>query len=146
MARKQKDAFREFLESRALRLTREREAVVDKVMSTRGHFDPEELHYALKDKGAKVSRASIYRTIPLLVDAGIIGKVENTDKHAHYELILGREHHDHMLCTRCGKVIEFYSRELERLQDRLCQTEGFKGNSHTLEIKGLCRKCAGRRR
>ena len=146
MARKQKEAFREFLESRALRLTRERDAVVDEVVGTRGHFDPEELHYALKGKGAKVSRASIYRTIPLLVDAGIIGKVENTDKHAHYELILGREHHDHMLCTRCGKVIEFYSRELERLQDRLCQAEGFKGNSHTLEIKGLCRKCAGRKR
>ncbi|KKL60997.1 hypothetical protein LCGC14_2199700, partial [marine sediment metagenome] len=73
---------------------------------------------------------------------GILGKVENTDKHAHYELVLGREHHDHMLCTSCGKVIEFYSHELERLQDSLCKAEGFKGNSHLLEIKGLCKKCS----
>lgn len=145
MAKKQKKAFREFLESQNLRLTREREAVVDEVVGSHRHFDPEELHYTLKGRGAKVSRASIYRTIPLLVDAGIIQKVENTDKHAHYELILGRGHHDHMLCTRCGKVIEFYSEELERLQNMLCQTEGFKGNSHTLEIKGLCRKCSRRK-
>jgi len=144
MAGKQKKAFSEFLASCGLRLTREREAVVDEVASRRGHFDPEELHYALKDRGAKVSRASIYRTIPLLVQAGILGKVENTDMHAHYELVLGREHHDHMLCTSCGKVIEFYSHELERLQDRLCQAEGFKGISHLLEIKGLCSKCVGR--
>ncbi len=142
MANKQKNAFRKFLVSSGLRLTREREAVVDEVVDRRGHFDPEELHYALKGKGGKVSRASVYRTIPLLVDAGIIQKVENTDKHAHYELVLGRLHHDHMLCTRCGKVIEFYSDELERLQERLCKAEGFRGNSHTLEIKGLCRECA----
>ncbi|MCK4912064.1 MAG: transcriptional repressor [Thermodesulfovibrionales bacterium] len=141
MAKKQKKAFREFLESQNLRLTREREAIIEHVLRKHGHFDPEELHFELKGNGAKVSRASIYRTIPLLVNAGIIEKVENTDKHAHYELILGRKHHDHMLCTRCGKVIEFYSEGLERLQDRLCKAEGFKGNSHTLEIKGLCSRC-----
>ena len=142
MSKKQKETFREFLDTRHLRLTREREEVLQEVVRSRGHFDPEELHYTLKGKGAKVSRASIYRTIPLMVEAGIIGKVENTDKHSHYELILGREHHDHMLCTRCGRVIEFYSEELERLQDKLCQAHGFRGNSHTLEIKGLCKKCA----
>jgi len=145
MADKQKKAFIEYLEAQDLRLTKEREEVLEEVARTSRHFDPEELHYTLRKKGSKVSRASIYRTIPLLVNAGVIEKVENTDKHAHYELTLGRLHHDHMLCTSCGKVIEFYSHELERLQERLCEAEGFRGHAHTLEIKGLCRKCAGSR-
>jgi Fur family ferric uptake transcriptional regulator len=77
----------------------------------------------------------------LLVESGLVEEVERTDKHAHYELTYGSAHHDHMLCTECGKVIEFYSPSLEKLQDRLCRARGFKGTSHTLEIKGLCREC-----
>jgi Fur family ferric uptake transcriptional regulator len=140
--RKEKKTFREFLLSRSLKLTKEREVVLDEVVRRRGHFDPEELHYALREVGSKVSRASIYRTIPLLQEAGIIEQVENTDKHAHYELVLGKEHHDHMLCTSCGKVIEFMSSEIESLQDRLCKEHGFSGIAHTLEIRGFCKKCA----
>jgi Fur family ferric uptake transcriptional regulator len=142
MPNKQKEAFREFLEDRGQRLTREREAIVEEVARREGHFDPEELHYSLKDHGSKVSRASVYRTIPMLIEAGIIAKVENTDKHAHYETTFGQEHHDHMLCTSCGEVVEFYSEKLERLQDSLCRKHGFTGQSHTLEIRGLCRRCS----
>ena len=80
----QADEFRRFLDHRGLRLTRERGAILAEVARTRGHFDPEELHYSLRDKGDKVSRASIYRTLPLLIEAGILARVENTDKHAHY--------------------------------------------------------------
>jgi len=136
-------AFREFLSHRGLRLTAEREAVLREVFATRGeHFEPEELHLRLRQKGANVSRASVYRTIPLMIEAGIIEEVERVDKHAHYELTYGREHHDHMLCLGCGRVIEFLSEEMEELQDRLCAEHGFTGETHTLEIKGYCRKCA----
>ena len=141
MSNEQKKAFMEYLDAQSMKLTRERRIVLEEVARTSNHFDPEELHFTLRERGAKVSRASIYRTIPLLVEAGIIEKVQNTDKHAHYELTLGRNHHDHMLCTSCGKVIEFYSKELEQLQDKLCEAEGFSGLAHTLEIKGLCAKC-----
>jgi len=136
-------AFREFLKGKGLRLTSEREAILREVFATKGeHFEPEELHIALRQKEADVSRASVYRTIPLLIEAGIIEEVERVDKHAHYELIHGREHHDHMLCLGCGDVIEFLSPEMEELQDRLCDEHGFTGETHTLEIKGYCRKCA----
>lgn len=136
-------AFREFLKGKGLRLTHEREAILREVFATKGqHFDPEELHISLRQKDADVSRASVYRTIPLLIEAGIIEEVERIDKHAHYELTYGREHHDHMLCLGCGKVIEFLSQEMEELQERICKEHGFTGETHTLEIKGYCRKCA----
>lgn len=136
-------AFNKFLKERGLRLTPEREAILREVLATKGeHFEPEELHISLRQKEADVSRASVYRTIPLLIEAGIIEEVERVDKHSHYELILGREHHDHMLCLGCGKVIEFLSPEMEKLQDRLCKEHGFTGETHTLEIKGYCKKCS----
>lgn len=135
-------AFREFLKHKGLRLTHERESILRQVFATKGeHFDPEELHIALRQKEVNVSRASVYRTIPLLIEAGIIEEVERVDKHAHYELTYGREHHDHMLCLGCGKVIEFMSEEMEALQDRLCNEHSFTGDTHTLEIKGYCKKC-----
>ena len=135
--------FKEFLKGKGLRLTSEREAILSEVFATKGrHFEPEELHITLRQKEANVSRASVYRTIPLLIEAGIIEEVERVDKHAHYELIHGREHHDHMLCLGCGDVIEFLSPEMEKLQDRLCREHGFTGETHTLEIKGYCKKCA----
>ena len=135
-----KEAFGKFLKSRGLRLTKEREAIVAGALSRRGHFDLEELHQALRKTGRKVSRASVYRTLPLLLDAGLIEQVEKTAKHAHYEHTHGG-HHDHMLCTSCGRVIEFYSEALEKLQEKLCRAESFQGTTHTLEIKGYCKRC-----
>lgn len=138
--------FREFLKGEGLKFTSEREAVLDEVLSRNGHFDPEELYLELKKKGRKVSRASVYRTLPLLAECGLIEEVEKVDKHAHYERTHGRRHHDHMLCEKCGKIIEFYSEAIEKLQDELCAVQGFAGTSHTLEIRGTCRKCSAMRK
>jgi len=137
----EKEVLREFLRGRGLRFTPEREAILEEIASRRGHFDLEEIFEGLRRKGLKVSRASIYRTVPLLVESGIVEEVERTDKHAHYEHTFGSSHHDHMLCTGCGRVIEFLSPEMEKLQEGLCRARGFKGTGHTLEIKGLCRDC-----
>jgi Fur family ferric uptake transcriptional regulator len=95
----------------------------------------------MKSGGSKVSRASVYRTLPLLVESGIIEEVERVDKHAHYEKIPKNGHHDHMICTRCGKVIEFYSEGLEELQEKICRQKNFSGMRHSLEILGVCEKC-----
>lgn len=137
----EKEVFKEYLRNKGLRLTKEREAVLREILSRRGHFDLEELHYGLRKNSLKVSRASVYRTLPLLLESGLIEQVERTDKHAHYERTFGRGHHDHMLCISCGRVIEFYSEALEKLQVKLCKAEFFEGIAHTLEIKGYCRKC-----
>ena len=136
------EAFIAFLQDRGLRYTKERQAIFEEAAAFKGHFDPEMLYLTILSKGARVSRASVYRTLALMRDAGVIESVENAERIARYESTIGRQHHDHMLCTSCGKVIEFYSEKLESIQDALCQEHGFAGLSHSLEIRGLCRNCA----
>lgn len=133
--------FKDFLKNKGLKLTKEREAIIGEIYSLHGHFDPDELLVRLRKKGSRVSKASIYRTIPLLIESGLIEEVIKVDKHAHYEHTYGHGHHDHMICMKCGKVIEFHSNSLEALQEKVCRDNGFSGKSHTLEIKGYCRKC-----
>ena len=134
--------FREFVKARGLRYTAERDAILLAALGLRGHFDPEGLLAAARAHSDGVSLASVYRTIPLLLECGVIKPVETLGKHSRYELAIGREHHDHMLCVGCGRVIEFFSPELERLQDELCAERAFTGTAHTLEIRGHCRRCA----
>ncbi|HEX8949756.1 MAG TPA: transcriptional repressor [Dissulfurispiraceae bacterium] len=137
----EKQRFREYVSTRGLKFTKERNEILNEILAAEGHFDPEELFIRLKTKGSKVSRASVYRTIPLLIESGLIEEVERTDKHAHYEKVLSDRHHDHMICTKCGKVIEFYSPTLEMLQNELCERERFHSIRHHLEIIGYCESC-----
>ncbi len=136
-----KQGFRQFICSKGLKSTKKRDEIFDEVCNIVGHFDPDELYLMLKQKGSKVSRASVYRTIPLLVEIGLIEEVERVDKHAHYEKVSADSHHDHMICMKCGKVIEFFSPTLEMLQDEICQKENFHKMRHNLEIYGICKEC-----
>lgn len=133
--------FREFLESKGLKLTKERAAILKEVFSRHGHFDTDDLYIKMRKKKLKVSRASIYRTMPLLLECGLVDLVERLDKHAHYEHTFGHDHHDHLICISCGKVFPLYSEKLEKLQANLCKQEKFRCISHTLVIKGYCAKC-----
>ncbi len=137
----EKQKFREFLQTKKLKLTKEREEILNEISDIKKHFDPEELFINLKKKGVKASRASVYRTIPLLVESGFIEEVERIDRHAHYERVSENQHHDHMICIKCSKVIEFYSPTLEILQKEICEKERFKGIRHSLEILGYCERC-----
>jgi Fur family transcriptional regulator, ferric uptake regulator len=138
-----KENFDTFLADRGLKRTKERGDILEEIRATEGHFAPDELFLKLRSKGSKVSRASIYRTLPLLVESGLIEIVEHVDKHAHYEKVSKSRHHDHMICTVCGKITEFYSEDLETLQERLCAQNRFRGMRHCLEIFGTCNECAG---
>jgi Fur family transcriptional regulator, ferric uptake regulator len=133
--------FSNFLKERGLRVTKERSAILQKTLSCNSHFDPESLYLQIRAKGLKASRASVYRTLSLLCECGLIGMVKKTEHGTIYENTFGNEHHDHMLCIQCGNIIEFYSEELERLQEALCKNQGFRGTSHNLEIRGYCMKC-----
>ena len=138
---KEKKLFVHFLKERGLKLTRERTAILKKAFSCNGHFDPESLYLDIKQEGLKASRASVYRTINLLCECGLVEKVMQTEHGALYEIALGTPHHDHMLCIECGRIIEFFSGDLERIQEDLCVKQGFQGVSHSLEIRGYCKKC-----
>lgn len=143
----QNDLFRQYLAQRGLRLTAERQAVLDEVFATHDHFEAEELLLRLKKGRHRVSRATIYRTLELLVDAGLVRKVGTLNltpqggAGSYYEHIWGHQHHDHLVCTACGRVIEFSNEALEGLQEQICQTYDFKPHSHSLKIVGLCREC-----
>ncbi|MGE5237328.1 MAG: Fur family transcriptional regulator [Chloroflexota bacterium] len=137
-----KQRFREFLSAKGFKSTRERDEIITEILDSEGHFNLDDLFLRLRAKGSKVSRASIYRTIPLLVESGLIEEVERGDKRSNYERVSSDSHHDHMICIRCGKVIEFFSPALESLQDELCTKESFTKVKHHMEILGYCAHCA----
>ena len=137
--------FQNFLGLKGLKLTKERTAVLKEVFAFHGHFDPEHLYLRIKDSGSKASRASVYRTLSLLVESGLVEKVTRTDKGNVYEHTFGHTHHDHMICDLCGSIIEFYSEKLENLQEEICLSNYFDGKSHTLEIRGYCAECKKRK-
>lgn len=138
--------FRNFLGEKGLKLTRERIAILEEVFSFHGHFDPEHLYSRIKGSGSKASRASVYRTLNLLVESGLVEKVTRTDKCNVYEHTYGHGHHDHMICDICREVIEFYSEKLENLQNEICKKNSFTGTTHILEIRGYCEKCKKKKR
>lgn len=137
--------FREFLADKGLKLTKERVAVMNEIFSYHGHFDPEYLYSRIKNSGSKASRASVYRTLNLLVESRLVEKITRTDKGNVYEHTYGHEHHDHMICDDCGRIIEFYSEKIESLQDEICKKNIFEGASHTLVIRGYCEPCRKKR-
>lgn len=134
--------FREFIKKKGFRNTREREAIVREIFSFQDHFDVDELYLRLKKKSG-VSKASIYRTIPLLIEAGLITEVYLEDGHMHYEHVFGRDHHCHLRCNQCRKIIEFSDRRLAEIERDVGARLGFKADGHKLEITGLCPDCAG---
>ncbi|MDL2260327.1 transcriptional repressor [Deltaproteobacteria bacterium OttesenSCG-928-K17] len=134
------ESFRAFLKLNGHRVTREREAIAEAVLTNKGHFDVDELFLTLRVK-AGVSKASIYRTIPILIESGMLAAVYLEDGHMHYERVYGCEHHSHLRCTACGRIFEFSVPELPELEKAVCGQKNFKSEGHKFEIWGLCSKC-----
>ena len=138
--------FDRFLKSKGMKLTPERKILLEEVLSLKRHFDTEELFQSMYFKKRKISRASVYRNLPLLVKANLIIETLKNKSKTSYEHKFGQEHHDHMLCIKCGKVIEFKDDSIEELQEKICAEYGFKMTEHRLGIKGICRKCSGKKK
>ena len=134
------DSFRGFLKSKGYRITREREIIAVAILLNNDHFDVDELFMQLKNSSG-VSKASIYRTIPILIESGVLAAVYLEDGHVHYERVCGREHHSHLRCTACGKIIEFSVPQLPELEKAIAKQKNFKTEGHKFEIWGLCSKC-----
>ena len=132
-------AFTQYLRRSGRKLTGERRRIADAALSFHGHFDIEDLFERLKRKGSRISRATIYRTIPLLVRSGMIKEAMRCQGRVLYEPRHG--HHDHLVCVKCGRVIEFRDDRIERLQDSVCRRYGFTPLEHRLGIRGYCRNC-----
>jgi len=133
--------FKSYLKEKKLKLTPERKTILDTILSFHGHFDVDELYEKLRAEEKSLSRATVYRAIPLFIESGFIREVLRCRGKASYEHIFGHKHHDHLLCIRCGRVIEFKDDKIEELQNEVCKKYNFKPVEHRLGIQGYCDKC-----
>jgi len=136
------DIFKKYLASKNLKFTTERQVILDRVFADHKHFEADELLVDLRLNDLKVSKATIYRTLALLVQSGLLREVIFGERHAHYEHVYGHEHHDHLVCNNCDKIIEFTEHRIEKLQEEVCKKYKFKAESHRLQIQGLCENCS----
>ncbi len=131
--------LKNFIKSKNLRCTPTRIVVLKEVYNTHNHFEPADLIPKMKKQG--VSQATLYRTLNLFLECGLIKEVITGERHAHFEHVLGHRHHDHLVCEKCGMIIEFFDKNIEEFQEKICKNHNFKSREHRLEIFGLCLKC-----
>jgi len=135
------EKIRYYLKEKGLKFTPEREAILETVFSLHRHFDVEELYDILRVNSKNISRATIYRTIPLLIESHLIQETMHCTGNTKYEHVYGHEHHDHIICIKCGSIIEFCDDRIENLQEEICKKFKFKAVEHRLGIKGYCIEC-----
>lgn len=142
-----KKAFERFLKRRSLKLTVQRQRIFDRAFATHEHFSAETLYGWLQEEdGPAVSRATVYRTLSLLVEGEFLESLDTGQGELLYEHVLGHRHHDHMVCVDCGKIEEFFDAEIEALQEEACRQKGFELLSHNLRLFGTCPACTRKRR
>jgi len=139
---REKQRFLLFLRQRGQRVTAERLALFDEIFSQHGHIDAKELLGALKARHLKISRATVYRNLDLLVESGLARKSRLGSRGFLYEHGHAGQQHDHLVCNGCGRVVEFVSPGIAALQAEICRAHGFVPTRHTLQIAGLCNRCA----
>lgn len=133
--------FRQYIKEKGLRNTPEREMIIQEIFSTHDHFDVDELFLRLRNKKKMVSKASIYRIIPLLIESGMIKEVYFEDGHLYYEHIYGHKQHCHLRCIGCGRIVEFPEDEIVEIENRIGGKYGFTITSHRFELLGFCPQC-----
>lgn len=133
------EKFREFLLTKGLRMTRERTAILEEVFASHEHFEAEQLVQRLVEQ--RVSRSTGYRTVKLLEEAGLIRKVARQDLRDVYEHDYGYPQHDHLICKKCGTLIEFQHNKIAPLLEDVARKHGFRMEGHRLEVSGLCDTC-----
>ena len=139
--------FGDYLQSRGMRSTQQRQLLLKLVFSDHDHFDADQLMDRLPSKGEPgyVSRPTVYRTLAEFVDAGLLGKFE-LEGRSVYEHDYGYPQHDHLHCTECGSLIEFQCEAVSEIKSKLALEHGFQVRSHRLIISGVCQPCRKKRR
>lgn len=139
------EQFRDWLREQGLKLTQEREEIVQAFFRLDKHVEAEEFLLQMRESGSGVSRATIYRTLDLLVQAGLARKVRLGTDHYHFEHVLGRGQHEHMICLECERIIEWYDPELEALIHENVEEHRFVARRYSLQVFGLCADCVDQR-
>ena len=134
--------FESWLHERGSTSTEQRRRVLREILRSPPHFDAEGLEAHMRSSGSRVSRATLYRTLARLEAAGLLRRVELAQGHAHFELQSPSEHHEHLVCDRCGSVIEFDDTALEERLAAVTRSRGFRPRHHLVQVFGTCASCA----
>ncbi len=137
------DVFRRYLKLHNHNITETRDRIVEEIFMMDHHFDVTDLWQRLH-ADTQISSSTVYRTLDLLVEAGLVKTVDLGEAHAHYEHIFGRRDHDHLVCTDCDKVIEFPAAAINNEIKKMAAEKAFTISSHSVQIYGYCRNCAAK--
>ena len=130
------------LKKENFRITKQRNEILKLIISNKAHVDADNILQTLKRKNIHVSRATIYRTLDILVQNSLVDRIDFGDGRARYEIKAGQSHHDHLICIKCGKVVEFINPSLTTTPKSVCDEYGFKYLNHFLQVYGTCPKCS----
>jgi len=136
-----KDIFLSHIKKRGLRNTKQREEILEAFLSADGHITIDDLYAVVKKRDPEIGYATVHRNLKLMCESGLADEIKIGNKKARYEQKYGHEHHDHLICLKCGRFIEVNDERIERLQDKLADANDFKPMRHKMEIYGLCKKC-----
>jgi Fur family ferric uptake transcriptional regulator len=143
--KKEFQIFNEFIKSKGLRHTSQREKILDIFLATERHLSCDELYKLAKKKDPAIGYTTVYRTMKLLSELGLCGEIDFGDGVLRFEHKYGHSHHDHLICMKCGRFIEAMNPAIEKLQDKLAKEHGFLPLKHKLQIFGICRRCRGKK-
>jgi Fur family ferric uptake transcriptional regulator len=134
-----KKKFMDFLQGKQLRITSQRQAIIDTVFSTEEHFSAEQLLKWSRKRDKTVSRATVYRTLPLLTESGLVREMDFGKDHKFYDPnYADHPNHSHIICEDCSKIVEFESDKIKKLENEISQKLGFSVKAERLEITGSC--------
>ncbi len=136
--------LRKHIKARGLRGTAQREDILRFVAAVRGHAGLEDIFQGVRARSPGVGRATVFRTVKLLEEIGLVSRVTFADGLPRYEYAVGRARHDHLICVECGEAQEFSSPGIERLQSTAARARGFRILWHRHEIFGRCARCVAR--
>ncbi|MBT0654699.1 Fur family transcriptional regulator [Geomobilimonas luticola] len=141
MKRVKKKLFSDFIAQKGLKSTRQRDTILEFFLASDRHMSIEELYLKVRAKHPNIGYATVYRTLKLFAEAGLAREIQFGDGQTRYEHVNEGEHHDHLVCTRCGTIVEFENPVIEKLQDEVALSHGFLIETHKMELYGLCPKC-----
>jgi len=138
------DRFRRYLRDHRQPITRQRDLVAQVVLLADDHLSAEAIQRRLRDQGESVGTATVYRTLEKLVESGLVRAHDFGEGFRRYEPMAAQADHEHLICERCGRVVEFQNERLERMLPILADEHGFQHARHRVEIYGICRECRQR--
>jgi Fur family transcriptional regulator, ferric uptake regulator len=140
----EKEIFHTHIQRAGLKRTSQRDLILEVFLRTEEHLSIEDLYRLVQQEDPNIGQTTVYRTLKLLTEAGLAREVRFGDGRTRYEHNYKHPHHDHMICTECGRYIEFFSAELEAIQDEIAAKHNFKPTQHSLRIFGICAECGER--